>query len=155
MGRLIVFNIDTSSWKIGWSLPYHFNTRLNLWGLLYYVRVITHIWLELCMTKTYWFHIYSTISRPRLESSCFLCSSSWKHPDRARNGINVYCPNYHIICIIYCCNSVPKIIWRLVYDTLWHLVAKTRIATNIFWRWCLFILYLSNKFPSSVFSILP
>ena len=32
MVRFIVFNIDTSSCKIGWSLPYHFKTQLNLLG---------------------------------------------------------------------------------------------------------------------------
>ena len=32
MVRLIVFNIDTSSCKIGWSLPYHYQTQLNLLG---------------------------------------------------------------------------------------------------------------------------
>ena len=35
MVRLIVFNIDTSSCEIGWSLPYHFKTQLNLLG--YYI----------------------------------------------------------------------------------------------------------------------
>ena len=32
MVRLIVFNIDTSAYKIGWSFPYHFRTQLNLLG---------------------------------------------------------------------------------------------------------------------------
>ena len=32
----------------------------------------------------------------------------WKHPDRVTNGINVYYPNYHIYCILSCCNSVPN-----------------------------------------------
>ena len=32
MVRFIVFNIDTSCCKIGWSLPYHFKTQLNLLG---------------------------------------------------------------------------------------------------------------------------
>ena len=32
MIRLIVFNIDTLSCKIEWSLPYHFKSQLNLLG---------------------------------------------------------------------------------------------------------------------------
>ena len=42
----------------------------------------------------------------------------WKHPERVTNGINVYYPNYHILCILSCCNSVPNNLWGHVYDTI-------------------------------------
>ena len=40
MVRLIVFNIDTSSCKIGWSLPYHFKTQLHTNGII--APITTH-----------------------------------------------------------------------------------------------------------------
>ena len=116
MVRLIVFNIHTFSCKIGWSLPYHFKTQLNLLGYciscesesLYLIRSMHD--QNLLIPHTY--HHITTTSRKFLYFMLIFIKTSWSCYER------YYCPNYHIFCIISCCNSVPNNLWWLVHDTL-------------------------------------
>ena len=104
MVRLIVFNIDTSFCKIGWSLPYHFKTQLNLLGYcilcesksLYLIRSMHD--QNLLIPHT--FYHMTTTSRKFL----YFMVIFKKNPDRATNGIiapfNTYSASY-LVAIVY------------------------------------------------------
>ena len=159
MARLIVFNIDTSSCKIGWSLPYQFKTQLNLLGYwilcesesLYLIRSMHD--QNLLIPHTF-YHI-TTTSRKFLYFMLFFIKTSWSCYER------YYCPNYHIFCIISCCNSVPNNLWWLVHDTLSGLGPKYSVpilqyssvlSTRTFIKYLYSYLYSSTFKNKSIFN---
>ena len=86
-------------------------------GLLYIMGELELIYLirsmhdqDLLIPHTF-YHI-TTISRKFLYCMSIFIKTSWSCYER------YYCPNYHICCIISCCNSVPNNLWCLVHDTL-------------------------------------
>ena len=93
MVRLIIFNIDTSSCKIGWSLPYLFETQQNLLGFCI-----------LCESESL-FLIRSMHDQKLLIPHTFYhITTTSKHPDRATNDIiapiNTYYASY-LVAIVY------------------------------------------------------
>ena len=154
MVRLIVFNIDTSSCKIGWSLPYHFKIQLNLLGYcilcesesLYLIRSMYD--QNLLIPHTF-YHI-TTKSRKFLYFMLIFIKTSWSCYERINAPITTYAASY-LVAIAY-----PIIFGDLfmTLQALWHLVAKTRLVTNILWRWCMTVCsyYIYKINVSSVFS---
>ena len=105
MVSLIVFNIDTASCIIGWSLPYLFKTQLNLLGYcilcesesLYLIRSMHD--QNLLIPDT--FDHITTTSRKVLY---FMLIFIKKHPDRATNGIIAPITTYsasYLVAIVY------------------------------------------------------
>ena len=119
MVRLIVFNIDTSSCKIGWSLPYLFKTQLNLLGFcilcesdsLFLIRSMHD--QKLLIPHTF-YHI-TTTSRKFLY---FMLIFIKKHPDRATNDIIAPITTYYAS---YLAAIVYPIIFGDLFMTLYNI----------------------------------